>query len=348
MPTQRQIFEALAERLEPQVRDAFLAAVAEIRSSVTLKLLIDRLERGDIAGAIDALQIEREAYGRLDLLIGEAYNSGGIAQADALRIRDPEGGRVLFRFGVRNPEAEEWLRRHSSTLITRIVEDQREAARQHLMAGLARGQNPRQTALDLVGRVSRATNERTGGVLGLTAAQERTVANARSALLSGDVEGMRHYLTLSRRNKRFDPSVMAAIRDGRPISAELVARITGRLSDSYLALRGETIGRTETLNALGKARDDAMRQAIQQGKVDARFVEKIWRHSYAEHPRVQHQAMSGKAVPYLEPFVMPDGTSVRYPHDPDAPGKHTIGCRCRVEYRIDYAAMLAEQRRVVQ
>ena len=328
MPTQRQIFVALADRLEPLMRDAFFSAVTEIKSNVTLRLLVERLERGDIQGALDALQIEREAYGRLELAIAEAYNSGGIAQADALKLRDPEGNRIMFRFGVRNPEAEAWLREHSSTLITRIVEDQREAVRQHLTTGLMQGQNPNVTARDLIGRTSRATNERQGGVIGLSAAQERTVAKARSALLSGDTSAMREYLDLKRRDKRFDGTIEKAIREGRALDREMVTRITGRLADRYLQLRGETIGRTETLISLAQSRDDAMRQAVQQGKVDARFVSKVWRRSPAEHPRMQHTMMSGQSTPYLEPFVMPDGTRMMYPHDPAAPGRHTINCKC--------------------
>ena len=139
---------------------------------------------------------------------------------------------------------------------------------------------------------------------------------------------MREYLDLKRRDKRFDGTIEKAIREGRALDREMVTRITGRLADRYLQLRGETIGRTETLISLAQSRDDAMRQAVQQGKVDARFVSKVWRRSPAEHPRMQHTMMSGQSTPYLEPFVMPDGTRMMYPHDPAAPGRHTINCKC--------------------
>jgi hypothetical protein len=260
-------------------------------------------------------------------------------------LRDPEGNRIVFRFGVRNQAGEAWLREHSSSLVTRIVDDQRESLRTALTEGLAAGQNPRITALNIVGRTNRATNAREGGIIGLTTQQERFVTSARQELLSGDLAMLRNYLGRARRDKRFDATVLKAIREGKPLPAETVQRISGRYADRLLALRGEMLGRTETLNALGKARDDAMSQAIASGKVDARFVTKHWRRSPAEHPRMQHTIMSGQSVPYNEPFVMPDGTRMAFPHDPRAPAHHTVGCKCLVEYRVDYIGQLVEQRR---
>jgi hypothetical protein len=52
------------------------------------------------------------------------YNAGGVDLAQGLKLRDPEGQRIAFRFGLRNPEAEAWLQQHSGTLVTRIVDDQ--------------------------------------------------------------------------------------------------------------------------------------------------------------------------------------------------------------------------------
>lgn len=100
------------------------------------------------------MHLDTDAFAKLELAIAEAYNTGGAATVENMpRVSDPEGNRVVFRFGVRNPEAESWLRVQSSALVTRIVDDQREAIRTALTEGLSVGQNPRQTALDVVGRV---------------------------------------------------------------------------------------------------------------------------------------------------------------------------------------------------
>jgi hypothetical protein len=283
----RSAFEQLLDKYEPVLKAAFLDAIADIRSQVTLKLLVERLERGDVAGALDVLQIERAAFGPLELALAEAYNAGGMDLANGLKLRDPQGERVLFRFGVRNPEAEAWLAQHSATLVTRIVEDQRQGIRTALTEGLAAGQNPRRTALDVVGRVSRVTGKREGGIIGLTAPQERFVASARSELISGDPAALRNYIGRERRDRRFDAAVMKAIKAEKPMDRATVDRIVGRYSDRLLELRGEMLSRTETMAALGKSRDDAMRQAIQAGKVDASFVTKTWR--AAGDGRVRHQ-----------------------------------------------------------
>ena len=292
-------FEQLLDKYEPVLKAAFLDAIADIRSQITLKLLVERLERGDVLGALDVLQIERAAFGPLELALAEAYNAGGINMAESLRPRDPSGNRAAFRFGVRNPEAERWLAEHSATLVTRIVEDQRQSIRTALTEGLAAGNNPRITALNVVGRVNRVTGRREGGIIGLTAPQERFVASARQELLSGD---FRAYLTRERRDHRFDRTIAAAIKSGKPMDRGTVDRIVGRYSDRLLDLRGEMLARTETVTALCKSRDDAMRQAIEEGKEDGMFVTKTWRSAGDSRVRHTHRALNGKSVGFFEAF----------------------------------------------
>ena len=61
----RRKIDALLDEHMPLIREAFLASIADISSQVTLKLLVERLERGDIGGAIEALNVERPAFNRL-------------------------------------------------------------------------------------------------------------------------------------------------------------------------------------------------------------------------------------------------------------------------------------------
>lgn len=341
MASNRSKFEQLLDAWEPRIRDAFLGAISEIKSQVVLKRLVERLERGDVAGAIEALQIDPEAFGRLEIEIANAYNAGGIDMADGLKLRDPQGQRIVFRFAVRNPEAEAWLAEHSATMVTRIVEDQRQGIRQALTEGLAAGQNPRRTALDVVGRVSRVTQKREGGIIGLTAPQAEYVASARHELISGD---LRAYLARERRDKRFDGTVRKALAEGSALDAASVDRITGRYADRLLALRGEMLSRTETMMALGKSRDDAMRQAIASGKVDAAFVTKRWRSAGDDRVRHSHRALNGDEVGFYGSFQSPSGASLRFPGDPDAPIRETSGCRCTLEYKVDYTGQFIARR----
>lgn len=334
----------LIAEFEPMIRQAFFKAIADIRSKVTLRLVVEAMERGDLAAALDALHIEREAFGGLETAIADSFNAGGIMSAEDMNLREPDGSRVVFRFGVRNPEAEAWLREHSATLVTRIVDEQRENIRGALAAGLSRGDNPTRTALDIVGRVSRPSGTRQGGVIGLSGPHLAAVEKARQALSSGDVDGMRAYLSLERRDKRFDASIRKAIAEGKPLSRDAVARITGRLSDSYLKLRGDTIARTETLTALNGSRDQAWRQAIASGKVDGRFVMKTWRATPDRRTRHTHAVLSGKAAPFDGVFQSVSGAVLRFPGDPSAPASEHVGCRCTMEVKVDYTGQFLARR----
>ncbi|HEV7436868.1 MAG TPA: phage minor head protein [Pseudorhizobium sp.] len=330
-------FEELLSTYEPRLAAAFREGVEAIKSAIVLQRVIDRLERGDLNGAIEAMMLEPEAFSALDLALQEAFNAGGInAVGELPTVRDPEGAKVVFRFGVRNLEAEAILRDLSSSMVTHITDDQRQGVRYALEQGLQRGANPRQTALDVVGRVNRVTGKREGGVIGLTQRQIEYIERARQNLLSGDPDLMKRYLDLTTRDKRFDRTILAAIRDGKALKAEDVQRIISRLNDNNLRLRGEMVARTETMMALGSARDNAIRQQINAGKIEARDVVKIWRSAGDSRVRHTHRALNNTAVPIDGVFISQSGAALRYPGDPSAPINEISGCRCHVTYKVDY------------
>ena len=97
-------------------------------------------------------------------------------------------------------------------------DDDMPAIRAALVEGMAQGQNPRATAPQIVGRVDPVAGRRTGGVIGLSGPQERTVAKVRAGFASGDPEALKHYLTLTRRDKRFDRSVAKALGEGKTLA----------------------------------------------------------------------------------------------------------------------------------
>jgi len=340
----RDRIEALAAQFGERAAEAFLEAIEDIRNNVTLRLIVERLERGDVQGAVEAIGLDPVAFERLERVLEDAYGSGGRAEVDNLpRLIDPQGARVLFSFATRNTVGERELREHSSRLVTRIIDDQREAIRTALSDGLSRGDNPRRTALDVVGRMERGSNRRTGGILGLTSAQERYVANARAQLMSGDPAQMRAFLERGRRDKRFDRTILKAVREGKPLTRETVDRILGRYSDGLLKLRGDTIARTETLAALNKGRFDAIGQQIDAGKIDAQDVTKKWSSVGDDNVRHSHQVLNGQIAPYDGVFTSPSGALLRYPHDPRAPAWETIMCRCFMNIVTDYGATVVRR-----
>lgn len=344
--TPRQRFEILVGQYEPMLRAAFIEAIDDIRSNIVLRRVVERLERGDINGAVKAMNLDPAAFRPLDEAIRQAFNGGGIATVEQMPVlRDPEGHRFVIRFDVRNIEAENWLRQHSTTLVTNIIADQQEGIRTALTEGLARGDNPTRTALDVVGRLNRVTGRREGGILGLTSQQAGYVASMRERLLSGDPEEMRKVLAMTRRDKRFDRTILAAIRDGKAIPADMVARITGRYSDSLLLLRGETIARFETMASLGQAQEAGYEQAIAKGVVRADQIEGTW-HS-ADDKRVRtthgdHGGMNGQKVGWKQPFVSPSGARLMFPCDTSqgAGASEVCNCRCWRELKINFFAGL--------
>lgn len=332
----RSRIEQLTDAWEPVIRLAFIEAVRDLTSRAELGRIVERLERGDIAGAIEAVHLDPAAFRTLDNAIAQAFDAGGSSTIGALPVlRDPSGARFVVRWDARNVRAETWLREHSSTLITRITDDQRAMVRQALVDGLAAGRNPKSVALDLVGRVG-ASGTRQGGLIGLTAQQSTAVANARAGLLSGDPVAMRAYLKLGRRDHRFDGAVEKAIAAGKPVDAATVSRIVGRYSDRLLQLRGEVIAQLETRAAIGQSHIDAMDQAAASGALDRATVTDTWHTAKDPKVRDSHAAQDGFVVPMNG--VFPNGQ--RYPGDPSAGPEESIGCRCWKETRVDFFAGL--------
>lgn len=343
--------ELLARRMEPAIRRAFEQAVAGMRNQAQVDHLGELLRTGQVDAVLEALGFDAEAFSPLAESVRQAFVAGGdagIKELPRLSMRQQVRGgynpsnptpALRFRFDLRNRAAEGWLQENSSKLITGIVEDQRQLVRQQLVRGMAAGQNPRQTALELVGRVGE-TGRRNGGVLGLTAKQHQFVANVRQQLASGDPNQMAAYFDRKRRDKRLDGVVSRAIKSGKPVSQADIDKIAGRYADRLLALRGENIARTESLTAMNAGRDEAYRQQIEAGRLAPENVTCGWSATGDDRTRNSHKAMNGQTRQFGEPFQTPSGALLRFPGDTalGAPAEEVIGCRCMKTYRVDMAA----------
>jgi len=327
---------------------AFLEAVEDIKSEIVLREIVERLERRDIEGAIEALHIDEAAFRPLAEALRQAFNQGGALVIQNMpMLRDPLGGRVVLRWSGDTQRAEAIIREQSSALISGVTESVKDAAREKIADGFAKGQGSQHITLELVGRVSRVTGLRTGGILGLTPALARTVENARTALLGGDIDGMRHYLTLTRRDKRFDRTVRKALRDGTPITPDMVSKITGRLADSYVKLRGLHISKTETGRSVNSAQHEAYWQGLEKANRDPGLVTRKWRSASDRRVRHTHMVLNAQEVTGMDmPFQSPSGALMRYPGDDSlgAGANELIGCRCICQYDFDFAEAFARSR----
>ena len=340
--SQARLYQELADRYGRLVADAFFKAFDNLRAMAEIQRVTAAIEAHDIEAALEALHIDPEAFNEVADRAREAHAEAGRAAAEGMPKRRPDGTALVVRFDGRNPEAETWLSRQSSDLITRITTEQRDIVRAKLTEGMARGANPRQTALEIVGRINRATGRREGGILGLTQAQAAYVATAREELASGDPEALKHYLTRGRRDKRFDRSVTKAIRGGKPVDPAIAAKALTAYERRLLQLRGETIGRVEAMTSLQQAKFEAYRQAIASGKVAENTVTKVWRSAGDLRVRHTHRSLNAESVRFSEAFRSPSGALMRFPMDTSmgAGPQETVGCRCDCEYRIDFYANL--------
>lgn len=325
------------EALQPEFRKAFEASINDIRSSAQLAVIIRALEEGRVDDVLVALNLKPEFFAPLDDAIRAAYLQGGRASLSALpALTEPGGGRLAIRFGGSNPRAQRWVANHSSTLIREIIRDQRDAVRSVVEAGIQAGTGPRTTALEIVGRINRATGRREGGILGLTRHQTGFVTNARRELQSGDVRAMSNYLGRTRRDRRFDGLVRRAIAEGRPVAARDVEKITARYSDRLLKLRGDTIARTESLGAFNAGQQEGLNQLVDSGAVQHEQIRRVWRTAKDSRVRDLHQALDGEPVGLNERF----SNGLMFPAEPGGPPEQVINCRCVAETRIDFLTNL--------
>lgn len=339
---QRQVYADLLERYGRPVADAFFKAIDGIKRGASLQRVTAAIEARSIEAALDELNIDPAAFDEMLDRLRDSYTEAGRDAVDGMPRRDAQGAALVVHFDGRNPSAEAWLQRQSSSLITRTVEDMRGAVRTSLTASLEAGSNPRTAALDIVGRINRVTGRREGGILGLSTVQEGYVRSARAELASDDPAVLRNYLTRTRRDKRFDRLVEKALREGTAVPADIAGKASLAYERRLLQLRGETIARVETMTELQHGKREAFDQAIRSGKVNEADVRKAWRSAGDFRVRHTHRDLNGESAGFREAFVSPSGARMLHPMDTSlgAGPEEIIGCRCDCEYRIDFLANL--------
>lgn len=345
MATKRETLRQIADRLEPVVRDAFLASIDSFTEDVQIGLLIEAIEAGNTARVLELLKLERGYFGPLDRALTAAYQeAGSTAMAGFMAGAKRVGAQVRAVFDARNSRAEEWLRSQSSRLITEITDDAREATQSLLARNAERGTAPRTTALDLVGRINRTTGRREGGIIGLGSQREAWSARALDELTSGDPAQMLAYLNRKARDRRFDGIVNRAIRDEKPVAAGDAQKLVGRYRDRLLRQRGEMIARTELLGSVHAAQDEGLEQLIESGKVSRQNIKSVWDTAEDGAQRDSHGAMDGQVRGQGEPFVSGNGFLLLHPGDRSygAPAEEIINCRCVKRPDIDWIAQAAE------
>lgn len=339
MPTNRRTLDNLIALMIPEIQELFIQVMQDIADEAILADVVEAIERNDPEAAFKAIGFTPAALSPLLDAIERVYKDAGVITADGFpaRIRTPIG-RVAFGFDMRNPTAEFELRTHSSEFITRITDETKANVRTTLERGLLAGNNPRTTALEIVGRVDPVTRKRTGGVIGLTANQESWVANTRR-----DLEQLsKGYFTRDLRDKRFDSIVLKAIESGKPLSKVDIDRLITSYKNRALKYRADAISRTETIQGLNRGEWRSYMQAIEEGTLHRNAMRKYWDSSGDSRVRHTHRVLDKKyekgGLAIDEPFISPSGAKLLFPGDTSlgAPADEIIHCRCRWRIVVDW------------
>lgn len=240
--------QALIDKLEPRLRDAFRQAMIALREGIDFLRLEIALRAGDIDAAIDALNIERAAFSGyiLEKQIGFA-EAGTFASQEITKTRDalpkrdttklpsitspilpppadppspptlaaPGGGDVVFRFDMTNPRAEQRIRTEAAERVSGYTAEQVETARRVIADGFQKGQGPTTIATDIAGRINPLSGRREGGIVGLSAPQAGYVESMRERLQSGDPEEMLKVLGSFDKEGKWKPGTGMTLRDRR-------------------------------------------------------------------------------------------------------------------------------------
>lgn len=378
MTPQAQAQARLLDRLEREhgksVRKAFEKAVRELRGSVNLSALERAIRAGDIVAAMSVIGISTPVFRDLEVEITRAFEGAGRAFTSLLsnRLRGPGAPLAQLRFDMRHPQAIRWVEANAGQYVTNLAEDMREATIGQLRAEIARGiasdRDAQRAARRIAGLVDPSTGRRTGGVIGLSRPQTEYFNEMRAALtvtpdrplgVSGfDANGqpIRKFWikrdgtlgsTYGLRDRRFDPTIVRALRDGQSLPAGKVEQMLNRYSDKMVMFRARTIAETESLTALEAGRFQSMQQAIEDGAVPRQFVKNRWRHSGKREAREDHLRFSGTEVPWGEAFVLPSGARMMFPRDSSlgAGASDIVKCGCMAEQVVDFLAIQEERER---
>lgn len=307
--------DALLAQQEKAIGNAFREFIRTVgRDGPVLTAILDKLERGDVAGA---MQIVDSYVASMGNVLPAVMHAVGAATATELAALIPDV-KLAVSFDPSFPRAAEIIQANRLQFVTDFTEAQRLSTVQALARAYREGTGTLSTA--------RAFRDS----IGLTPYQENVVANYQTLLESGS----RQALDRALRDRRFDPTIERAIEQSRPLTPKQIETMVGRYRARFLAYRAETIARTEGVRATSMAREESLSQMIDQTGISESRIDRIWNPIGDKRTREWHQSMKGQKRGRNEPFTDGLGNSLMYPGDPAAPAETVINCRCGTTFSV--------------
>lgn len=147
-PASRELaaLQRLAERLEPSLRRAFLAAVAKLQNSIDLEKLAAAINANQLTAAEAAAKISSfpEVYGGL-----AAELNAGFLVGSGLAIRELAQSGINLSFNLVNPKAVDYASRATLDLVQPFQDNARETIRTFLAKALSGETTPSGAAKDI-------------------------------------------------------------------------------------------------------------------------------------------------------------------------------------------------------
>lgn len=329
--------EQLAALRIPEVQKIFLEVMQDIVDRAMLDEMIAAIEANDPERLFQATGFTAAALNPIIDAIEQTYQDSAETTVDGWPKR--RGIISMFRFDMRNTRVEEDLKTVSSALVSRLTDEARQNVRNALAEGMVRGENPRKTALDIIGRIDPVTKKRTGGIIGLTENQAKWVTNAQRYIETLDAR----YFTLKLRDKRFDSIVKKAIESGKPPSANDVTKLVGSYKNRALKYRADAVARTETIQSINRGEYMSYKQGVTEGVLTNDMIKKEWDDVGDGRTRLSHLHLGkkygkGKGIGLDEVFETMTGAKLMFPGDSShaAGAEEIVHCRCKLRYRVDF------------
>lgn len=258
--------------------------------------------------------------------------ANGATQPPAPALPGDQNYTVAVDFDQLNPSVRRHMADYALDRIVDISNDQREAIRKTLMdQSVLQGIGPREVARSL--RES----------IGLTPHQSAIVRGYRSELEALDPAALERKL----RDARYDKTVRRAIETGTPLSAEQIDAMVAAYHRRMLALRAETIARTESIRATSYGAVARAQDVLDQHP-DLDVI-KRWIATDDDRTRPTHVDLDGKEVRGMEtPFRTSAGNLIRWPIDSEAAADECISCRCSIGFRFIPRSVAAQSNLMAQ
>lgn len=312
---------ALAEKLEPRIRQRFIDAVNRIKSDAKIKALADAIQSGDRRAIAEASGIQDVSLIADDMqeALQDAFKQAGTATGAGMRTSD--GAAIRFSFDGYNKRAAEFMQRNRLAMVKDVVKTSLEAISAALQAGIIENKTPIQAARQI------------RDMIGLDGRRARALLNFRAMLERGEF-GVAAARDVGGNAER----TLRAASGGRVnLTQDRIESLVSNYRDRLLRSRAGTIASTETFKVMNQASREAFDQLAEQRGLSRASLRRFWVSTSDSHTRPDHvdlPLINAEGVGMDEPFNLPDGGTIMFPHDPDAPPEQTINCRCTVVYRL--------------